>query len=450
MTPEMAPIAVSQPLAQASISKPLDASLGRPRLWPALVLLAVYWSAHFVVAAIDKPYFYGFLYSMAAPAFLLILFSTWWWTNRRIPLANRLYGCVVVILTGAAVVPLCDSSLWFGLPTDGLPRALTILTLWTLLVSWTGFAWNRLGLLLVLALSWGWYALIRIDGLNAELRPTINWRWVATPEDRFLAERAQTPETQTDAESAALPALTLAAGDWPGFRGADRNGVIRGVTLTTDWDAKPPRELWRRRVGPGWSSVIVIGGRLYTQEQRGMDETVVCYDTASGNELWVHADPSRFQETVAGAGPRHADVRRRAHLHDGRAWDRQLPGRAHGQAVLVARCDGRWPRADADVGFLRIAVGGGRQGDRVRGRRGSAQPARLPHADRRPRVGRRGRPRQLCVAAAGDHRRPAPVPHHARGRSDCRRSGRWRGAVARRYRDARRAADAPGASHRRI
>jgi hypothetical protein len=41
----------------------------------------------------EKPYFIGFLYSMAAPAVLVVLFSIWWWTNRRIPLADRIYGC---------------------------------------------------------------------------------------------------------------------------------------------------------------------------------------------------------------------------------------------------------------------------------------------------------------------------------------------------------------------
>jgi hypothetical protein len=50
--------------------------------------------------------------------------------------------------------------------------------------------------------------------------------------------------------------------------------------------------------------MTVIGDRLYTQEQRGKDETVVCYDAATGKERWVHTDPSRFDEAVSNAGPR--------------------------------------------------------------------------------------------------------------------------------------------------
>jgi outer membrane protein assembly factor BamB len=80
--------------------------------------------------------------------------------------------------------------------------------------------------------------------------------------------------------------------------------VVTGVRIGTDWSARPPRELWRQRVGPGWSSVAVAGGRLFTQEQRGDNEAVVCYDAATGAEVWSHEDPGRFWEVVSEAGPR--------------------------------------------------------------------------------------------------------------------------------------------------
>src|SRR5262249_48699848 len=93
-------------------------------------------------------------------------------------------------------------------------------------------------------------------------------------------------------------------GDWPEFRGPNRDGRRADVRISTDWGEHPPRQLWRHRVGPGWSSMAVIGDRLYTQEQRGQDEVVVCYNAQTGKELWAHADPARFDEVVSGAGPR--------------------------------------------------------------------------------------------------------------------------------------------------
>src|SRR5262249_4219031 len=74
--------------------------------------------------------------------------------------------------------------------------------------------------------------------------------------------------------------------------------------ISTDWKTSPPRLLWRRRVGPAWSSLIFVGNLLFTQEQRGEREAVVCCDPLTGKEIWSHEDQTRFYEPVSGAGPR--------------------------------------------------------------------------------------------------------------------------------------------------
>jgi len=169
---------------------------------------------------------------------------------------------------------------------------------------------RRVAMVAIILLACGVWTLIRIGGITGAFQADFTWRWAETSEERLLA--------QADSESMALPSAMAAAeigADWPGFRGSDRDGIIRGVRIATDWSASPPIELWRRLVGPGWSSFAVCGNLLYTQEQRGGDEVVACYNATTGEPVWRHRDATRFWEANAGAGPRGTPT-----VSDGRVY----------------------------------------------------------------------------------------------------------------------------------
>ncbi len=216
----------------------------------------------------------------------------------------------------------------------------------------------------ILFASGGW-ALVRSDGLTGGGSAEFAWRWTETSEERLLAravevlpdlpsaplaaETADEPQVaqpgEAPAEVASPPEAAEVGADWPGFRGPDRDGVIRGVRIETDWSRSPPVELWRRPIGPGWSSFAVRGGFLYTQEQRGDDEVVSCYNTTTGEPVWRHRDTVRFWEAIGGAGPRATPT-----LSDGRVYTFGATGILN---VLDAR-DGTvvWSRnvaSDADA-----------------------------------------------------------------------------------------------------
>jgi outer membrane protein assembly factor BamB len=79
---------------------------------------------------------------------------------------------------------------------------------------------------------------------------------------------------------------------------------VRGVRLARDWDAQPPKQVWKIPVGAGWSGFVIDRGVAVTQEQRGGDEMVVAYDLATGAPRWSHRDPIRYDSVIAGDGPR--------------------------------------------------------------------------------------------------------------------------------------------------
>jgi outer membrane protein assembly factor BamB len=154
-------------------------------------------------------------------------------------------------------------------------------------------------MVLTILLACGAFTLLRTGGISGGGGADLHWRWTQSPEQKLLAHQ----------ESAVrIPARPNSSREedreWPGFRGPDRNGIVRGVRIETDWTRSPPVEVWRRPIGPGWSSFAVHGDFLYTQEQRGNDELVVCYKVSTGEPVWQHRDAVRFWESNAGAGPR--------------------------------------------------------------------------------------------------------------------------------------------------
>jgi RNA polymerase sigma factor (sigma-70 family) len=72
---------------------------------------------------------------------------------------------------------------------------------------------------------------------------------------------------------------------WPQWRGPNRDGIVRGVTIPEKW----PKELteeWKATVGDGVASPVVVGGSVYVFTRQNDDERVICLDVDSGRQKW--------------------------------------------------------------------------------------------------------------------------------------------------------------------
>jgi outer membrane protein assembly factor BamB len=244
--------------------------------------------------------------------------AAWWFFGSRLRWADRWLGVLAFVAAGAVAFPLLHPT--FGFPVVIVFALRVVTTAWVLWLIATSFLrWpvRRAGLLVVFLLAWGYFTLVRFEGIDSSVSPNFPFRWAATAEEKFLAEHVA-----GKADSASAEPVVLQPGDWPGFRGPNRDGRLNDVRIATDWREHRPQLLWRKRVGPGWSSFAVVGTRLYTQEQRGEDEAVVCYDVDSGAERWAHEDSARFTEMVAGPGPRATPT-----FHEGKIYALGAAGR---------------------------------------------------------------------------------------------------------------------------
>lgn len=302
---EMAPVAEASPVEAKPPRSPRRTT---PRLWPALILLALYWAMRFGSALLEpSPAMFMIIYFLG-PLALTVGILGWWLFASRVPWTDRLLGTFVFLAAGGVAIVVCGND--FPVMAMILYALQAVITVW---IGWLLFSfplgWSavrRIGTYAAIALAWGAIMLVRVDGMDGEFVADFNWRWTPTAEEQLLAELRQTSASARDADrpKASAEPLVAGPGDWAEFRGPNRDSRVEGVRIATDWNANPPKELWRKRVGPGWSSFCVVGKRFFTQEQRGEVELVVCYDLRTGEEIWAHADPARFEEVVAGPGPR--------------------------------------------------------------------------------------------------------------------------------------------------
>ena len=288
------------------------------QLWlvPPVIIVAAMWGLYIIPGKIWPLTMIHFMTMQSAPILGAIGLFIWWFASRKLPVRQRVFGAILAILTFVLAVAGSHSSMKMLMYAFGLPVALSLLVgglVVTKPLGWPKQGWLGYGCLAAFLVG---LLFFRVGKMDAAFSFSLVPRSTPSPEETFLAEieKADSTVANTAEPVVGFPSLD-APTVWADFRGINRDNVVTGVTISTDWTASPPQELWRRSIGPGWSSFCVVGPWAITQEQRGNDEAVVAYDVEDGSIVWTHQYLGRFEASMGGVGPRATPTYRDGRLY---------------------------------------------------------------------------------------------------------------------------------------
>ncbi len=171
-------MAVTDPTPYASPAAPQTAIATKvARLWPGLVLVAIFWGFVVATRVFDLTIAGVFLSGMAASLLLALSFSIWWLTNRTVSFGERTFDFLAMVIGGIVAGILSDPSNGpIGVIFMGVPMAFTAWMAWLLISRKLSAGVRRWGLLVVLAVVWGSFIVTRVDGVDGQHQVALAWR----------------------------------------------------------------------------------------------------------------------------------------------------------------------------------------------------------------------------------------------------------------------------------
>jgi outer membrane protein assembly factor BamB len=98
-----------------------------------------------------------------------------------------------------------------------------------------------------------------------------------------------------------------AGGDWPQWRGPNRDGTVTTFAAPRAWPEQLTQK-WKVEVGTGYATPIVVGNRVYSFSRQEDKEVMRAIDADSGKVVWETSYPAQFKMNPAtarhGPGPK--------------------------------------------------------------------------------------------------------------------------------------------------
>ncbi|MBI1346275.1 PQQ-binding-like beta-propeller repeat protein [bacterium] len=289
--------------------QPVGVEGSRPiRLWPAFIIVALMLGAGYLFSQLqfDNPGI-THLAQLAIPLLAAMSLMVWWLFFSCLKWRDRLVVPAIIMACYFGTFLVADASMPIALILSALPRLILVGIVWLVISIPLKWPLRRAGLVLAVFLTCGYYTLLRFEGISGEFSLKLDYRWKQTAEENYVTSQVHLPTSDTvmgGDGNMARPGLVATKGDWTAFRGADGVSVYQGPPIPEDWSKHPLQLLWKRRIGPGWGSVVIVGSIGFTQEQRGHQEVVTAFQIDTGEPIWEFAEEARFEEALSGAGPR--------------------------------------------------------------------------------------------------------------------------------------------------
>ena len=114
--------------------------------------------------------------------------------------------------------------------------------------------------------------------------------------------RSTTPPSDT-ASVTANP-RTASNGEWPQFRGPNRDNKSTETGLLSSWSGEPELAWSARGLGEGYSSISIANGKVFTMGATPQGEAVIALDLATGRPVWSTPTGGQAFRDGNGNGPR--------------------------------------------------------------------------------------------------------------------------------------------------
>ena len=114
------------------------------------------------------------------------------------------------------------------------------------------------------------------------------------------------------------------AGDWPQWRGPNRDGAAGSFTAPSSWPERL-NQRWKIDVGLGYATPLVVGNRIYMFSRQGENEVMSALDPDNGRAIWQTQYPASFTMNPA-AAPHRAGPKATPAFANGRLYSIGMTG----------------------------------------------------------------------------------------------------------------------------